>query len=59
VFHVLNNNTAGTWEDIVAGLRAGGCEFDEVDRSEWLHRLEDSDPDVTKNPTYKLLVSPS
>jgi len=57
VYHVVNPNDTGTWEDVVDGLERAGKKFDRVDRFEWLDRLSRSDPDVTKNPTYKLLVS--
>lgn len=57
VYHVLNPADSGSFKDVAEGLRAGGKTFDIVDRVEWLERLAKSDPDVVKNPTYKLLVS--
>ena len=57
VYHIVNPNVTGTWKDITNGLRKAGKTFDLVDRFEWLRRLSLSEPDVTKNPTYKLLVS--
>jgi hypothetical protein len=57
VYHIVNPNLTGTWKDIIDGLRKAGKTFDLVDRFEWLRRLSLSEPDVTKNPTYKLLVS--
>lgn len=55
VYHVLNPKEA-SWGDILEGLRRGGLKFDAVDRLEWLARLAKSNPDVTANPTYKLLT---
>lgn len=57
VYHIVNPNVTGTWKDIIDGLRKAGKTFDLVDRFEWLRRLSLSEPDVAKNPTYKLLVS--
>jgi len=57
VYHVVNPNVTGTWEDVVNGLEMAGKTFDRVDRFEWLKRLSQSESDVEKNPTYKLLVS--
>ncbi|WVQ83357.1 hypothetical protein IAT38_005496 [Cryptococcus sp. DSM 104549] len=54
VYHVLNSHLA-SWSDILAGLTAGGLQFETVSRAEWLDRLAKSNPDVTVNPTYKLL----
>jgi thioester reductase-like protein len=56
VYHVLNNRES-RWGDILEGLKAGGVQFETVDRMEWLERLAKSEADVEKNPTYKLLVS--
>jgi hypothetical protein len=56
VYHVLNPHIS-SWSTILKGLHQGGLEFDEVDRRVWLDRLRDSEPDVEKNPTFKLLVS--
>lgn len=56
VYHVLNPHN-GTWDDVLAGLKEGGLTFEAVERREWLDRLAKSDPDVTANPSYKLLVS--
>ncbi|KIR43110.1 L-aminoadipate-semialdehyde dehydrogenase [Cryptococcus deuterogattii 99/473] len=54
VYHVLNPYL-GSWSDILSGLSAAGLKFDIVSRAEWLDRLSKSNPDVTVNPTYKLL----
>ena len=55
VFHIVNPRLAD-WSDILDGLRQGGLAFETVERRNWLERLAKSDPDVLKNPTYKLLV---
>ncbi|KAK8847380.1 hypothetical protein IAR55_005238 [Kwoniella newhampshirensis] len=54
VYHIVNAHIS-SWSDILAGLKAGGLEFDVVDRHTWLENLAKSNPDVTQNPTYKLL----
>ncbi len=59
VYHILNPADSGTFKEVVEGLRMGGKTFDIVDRTEWVKRLSESDSDVVKNPTYKLLVSNS
>jgi len=56
VYHVLNAHY-GKWSDILAGLKQGGLVFDAVSRKEWLDKLAKSNPDVSVNPTFKLLVS--
>lgn len=56
VYHVLSNKES-RWGDILEGLKLGGVKFESVDRMKWLERLANSESDVEKNPTYKLLVS--
>lgn len=55
VYHVLNPRV-GNWKDVLEGLKLGGLKFETVDRRVWVKRLEESDSDVGRNPTYKLLV---
>lgn len=55
VYHVLNPQMS-KWQDILDGLSAGGLKYAAVDRTEWLDKLAQSDADVEKNPSYKLLV---
>lgn len=55
VYHVLNPYV-GNWQHVLDGLKLGGLEFETLDRREWVKRLGESDADVVKNPTYKLLV---
>jgi hypothetical protein len=57
VYHIVNPNVSASWDDILAGLRTAGLEFETVDRTQWVERLSKSDPDGQKNPTIKLLVS--
>lgn len=57
VYHVLNHNTSSSWDVVIRGLKRAGVRFDLVAREEWLDRLAKSDPDGTRNPTIKLLVS--
>ncbi|KAL7418303.1 hypothetical protein Q5752_006759 [Cryptotrichosporon argae] len=55
VYHILNHRLS-RWGDILEGLRQGGLAFDVLERREWIKKLAASDPDVTANPTYKLLT---
>ncbi|KAJ7355604.1 L-aminoadipate-semialdehyde dehydrogenase [Mycena albidolilacea] len=55
VYHIVNPNVSASWDDILAGLRTAGLEFETVDRTQWVERLSKSDPDGQKNPTIKLL----
>lgn len=55
VYHVLNPCVAN-WQDVLDGLKLGGLEFETLDRREWVKRLGESNADVARNPTYKLLV---
>lgn len=55
VYHVLNPRVAN-WQDVLDGLKLGGLEFETLERREWVKRLGNSNADVAKNPTYKLLV---
>lgn len=55
VYHIVNPNTAASWEDIIDGLAAAGVKFDKVDRTAWVERLAASEQDPEKNPTVKLL----
>ena len=55
VWHILNASTSTTWETVFAALRAAGIEFEVVSRREWVRRLRESERDVKRNPTYKLL----
>ncbi|CAN8105946.1 unnamed protein product [Discula destructiva] len=54
VYHVLNPRVAN-WRHVLDGLKLGGLEFETLDRREWVKRLEESESDVSRNPTYKLL----
>lgn len=56
LYHVLSNQPT-PWRDILQGLKDGGLEYKAVDRFKWLENLAQSEPDVERNPTYKLLVS--
>lgn len=55
VYHVLNPRVAN-WQVVLDGLKLGGLDFETLERREWVKRLGQSDADVAKNPTYKLLV---
>ncbi|EST08578.1 AMP-dependent synthetase/ligase [Kalmanozyma brasiliensis GHG001] len=55
VVHVLNPATV-PWRQVVQMLRVNlGGEVEMVDPTEWVRRLEESDPDPARNPTIKLL----
>ena len=59
VYHIINRNTTASWDTVLAGLKQAGVEFEAVDRTEWLDRLEQSDTDGKRNPAIKLLVRDS
>lgn len=45
-----------SWEaDFIPALRSAGLEFEQVTWQEWVWRLEQSDDDLKKNPSRKLL----
>lgn len=54
LYHLLNPGHA-KWSTILEGLRKGGLKFETVSGEEWWTRLSKSNPDVSVNPTYKLL----
>lgn len=55
VWHILNSSTATTWETVHAALRQAGIEFDVIPRRQWVAKLRDSDSNLERNPTYKLV----
>lgn len=57
VYHILNPQHFHWTRDFVPALRRTGLlpEFEVVSPEEWLAKLRDSDPDVEKNPSRKLL----
>ena len=57
VYHVVNPNTTTSWMQMLDGFRQAGVRFEELPHRDWLKRLEGSEQDGAKNPTYKLLVS--
>lgn len=44
-----------SWSGVLESFRQAGIKFEAVDRKEWVRRLRESDDDVVKNPTKKLL----
>lgn len=54
LYHLVNPELA-KWRTILEGLRKGGLKFETVSGEEWWDRLAKSNPDVSVNPTYKLL----
>lgn len=55
LWHILNSSKKTTWETVWNALRTAGIDFDVVSKKEWINRLRKSSPDVTVNPTYKLV----
>ncbi|KAL1621617.1 hypothetical protein SLS56_009153 [Neofusicoccum ribis] len=57
VYHILNPNTFHWTHDFIPALRRTGLlpPFGLASPSEWLAKLRDSDHDVEKNPSRKLL----
>ncbi|KKY18094.1 putative nrps-like enzyme [Diplodia seriata] len=57
VYHILNPQTFHWTRDFISALRRTGMlpSFEVVSPAEWLEKLRDSDPDVQRNPSRKLL----
>lgn len=55
VYHILNASNATTWQTVHNSLRAKGIKFDVLPRREWVQKLRASDPDLQRNPTFKLV----
>ena len=55
VFNIVNPHTLRWTEDLLPLLTQNGLAFQAVPPSEWLKRLEESDPDPEANPPRKLL----
>ncbi|KAK4688566.1 hypothetical protein P7C73_g1542, partial [Tremellales sp. Uapishka_1] len=54
LYHILNPNVSGTWNDILEGIKDGGVKFQAVDRREWVEEIKKSNPDPIANPSIKL-----
>ncbi|KAL1412125.1 hypothetical protein Q8F55_003125 [Vanrija albida] len=54
VFNIVNPH-AGAWSDVLDGLEATGVPFLRVSPERWLAILAESETDLEKNPTRKLL----
>lgn len=55
VFHVVNPNTIHWANDLLPALKQAGLEFEVVSIREWIKKLNESDPDPVRNPTFKLV----
>lgn len=55
VFHVAGSRSASWNADILPWLRNFGLEFEVVSQRAWVDKLASSDPDVSRNPPYKLI----
>ncbi|KAK7614076.1 hypothetical protein JOL62DRAFT_356142 [Phyllosticta paracitricarpa] len=54
LFHVANPSLLKWNMDFLPALKRQGLQFEALPQREWLRRLEDN-PDVSKNPAYKLV----
>lgn len=54
MFNILNPHHA-SWADVLRGLEEGGLKFEPVPKDKWLRQLEESNPDLSVNPSYKLV----
>lgn len=54
-FNVVNPNTFHWTQDLLPNLKQAGLSFEKVSQREWIKRLRQSDTDVERNPTYKLV----
>ncbi|KAJ9111498.1 hypothetical protein QFC22_006525 [Naganishia vaughanmartiniae] len=55
LWHILNSSTQTSWPTVWKALKVAGIDFEVVSKREWIIRLRKSNPDVTVNPTYKLV----
>ncbi|GAB1210138.1 hypothetical protein APSETT445_008928 [Aspergillus pseudonomiae] len=55
VYHVQNSRTFRWTEDLLSALQQAGLKFDVIPKKEWVQRLRESEQDLRKNPTIKLL----
>lgn len=55
VYNVQNPHLFHWTHDLLPALRSAGLNFETVSQKEWVRRLRDSDADVVKNPTRKLV----
>ncbi len=55
VMNVVNHQSFHWTRDLLPALRAAGLDFEEVQPSEWIHRLRNSNPDPVANPPIKLV----
>ena len=56
VYHLVNPKVFSWKHDLLPALQRSELPaFDVVSTSEWLERLKNSEPDVSKNPSLKLL----
>ncbi|KUJ18954.1 putative NRPS-like enzyme [Mollisia scopiformis] len=55
VYNLVSPRSLGWKEDFLKGLKEAGLGFEVVGREEWLKRLKESEADVERNPSRKLL----
>ncbi|KAL4959669.1 male sterility protein-domain-containing protein [Aspergillus stella-maris] len=55
VFHVSSKEGLRWNADFLPALQDGGLKFEQLPQQNWLRRLERSDPDLQRNPPYRLL----
>lgn len=49
VYHIVNNNTDKSWNDLLVWIQASGESFDVVEMDEWLKKLEELDTHPVKS----------
>ncbi|KAF2088928.1 hypothetical protein K490DRAFT_64143 [Saccharata proteae CBS 121410] len=55
IFHITNPRSVSWNGEVLPWLKRAGLDFEAVRQTEWVRRLEESDPDTTLNPPWKLL----
>ncbi|KAF9458834.1 L-aminoadipate-semialdehyde dehydrogenase [Collybia nuda] len=55
VYHIVNPDTATSWNQMLDALHSAGLEFEKVKAMDWVEKLRTSESDPAKNPTIKLL----
>ncbi len=56
VFNLVHPRPFSWRHDFLPALKAAGLDFEVVERQTWLEKLKNSEKDITKNPSRKLLA---
>lgn len=54
-FNIVNPKTFHWSQDLLPCIERSGLSFQKIPQQAWIQRLRESNPDVARNPTFKLL----